>query len=617
MSVHKQLGFWETFCIAAGAMISSGLFVLPGLAFATAGPAVIFSYGLAGLMVIPALLCQAELATAMPRAGGNYLHVERSLGTFAGTFAGLASWFAIALKAAFALLGMGAFARLVWPDLPDGTMKLVALGGCGLFTLLNVLTVKGVGRFQVFMVGVLLAVLIAFVGGGATGGSMQVEHFRGFFDAGAKNVLAAAGLVFVSFGGLLGVANIAGEVRRPGRTLPKAMFAALAVVTVLYVAAVLVTVGVTEPEVLAGNLTPLSLAAETFWGRAGLIILAAAAMLAYITTANGAILEASRAPLAMSSDNLLPPVMTRSRANGVPWVAVLVTGAFMAVVIAALSLENLVKVASTMLLLLYLLTCLAVVVLRTSRIQNYRPPFRVPFYPYMPLAGIVMYVVLIADMGVVPLATTGAFAAAGLVWYFAYVRRRTQRQSALVYLVRKIVSREFQRSDLEDELRHIATERDEISHDRFDRLLRETPILDLAGPTSKDKLFARAAELLADRIGLDAADIVSRLAGREKQSSTVLQPGLAVPHIIVPGENIFEILPVRCKGGIIFDPDAPYVKTCFLLLGSSDERNYHLRALMAIAQIVQEKGFLDRWLTADDAEHLRDLLLMSDRSRDA
>ncbi len=71
MKLEKGLGLVHVFCIASGAMISSGIFVLPGLAYAQAGPAVIFSYLLAGLLVLPGMLSIAEMTTAMPRAGGD------------------------------------------------------------------------------------------------------------------------------------------------------------------------------------------------------------------------------------------------------------------------------------------------------------------------------------------------------------------------------------------------------------------------------------------------------------------------------------------------------------------------------------------------------------------
>jgi APA family basic amino acid/polyamine antiporter len=104
--LKKQLGCLDVFAIAAGAMISSGLFVLPAIAYAKAGPAVILSYLFASLLIVPSALSQAELATAMPRAGGTYFYVERSLGPIWGLFGGLANWFSVAMKSAFAVVGM-------------------------------------------------------------------------------------------------------------------------------------------------------------------------------------------------------------------------------------------------------------------------------------------------------------------------------------------------------------------------------------------------------------------------------------------------------------------------------------------------------------------------------
>ena len=114
--LKKELGLMHVFCIAAGAMISSGLFVLPGIAFAMAGPSIILAYAMAAVLVVPALFAKAELATAMPKAGGTYFFIERSLGTLPGLLAGLANWLGIALKSTFALIGIGAFVRVAQPE---------------------------------------------------------------------------------------------------------------------------------------------------------------------------------------------------------------------------------------------------------------------------------------------------------------------------------------------------------------------------------------------------------------------------------------------------------------------------------------------------------------------
>ncbi len=641
MALKRKLGFWDVFCIAAGAMISSGLFVLPGQAFKVAGPAVVLAYALAALMVIPALLSKAELSTAMPKSGGSYVFVERSMGALPGTLAGLANWLSIALKSAFAMIGIGAFARLIWPDADltelqwEWLIKGVAIVCCVAFTVLNLLSVKVAGRAQVVMVAGLFGVLLVFVVGGAGSGKVsQHPNFDNFLAAGWGSVLATAGLVFVSFGGLTKVASVGEEVRAPGRSIPRAMFLAWAAVSVMYVAAVFITVGVagfvevdgTKVSELGvgayGSLTPLSLTAGRFLGRFGLMLLSAAAILAFVTTGNSGILAASRSPMAMSRDGLLPAAFRRvSGRFGTPWISVLATSGFMIVMIAALNIRDLVKVASTMMLLLFLLVNVAVLIMRGSGIQNYRPLFRSPLFPWVQLAGIVVYAVLIALLSAelaspVPLLTTGAFVVGGLLWYLFYVRPRSDRQSALVYMVRRAAAKEIGRSDLEEELREIALERDEVVHDRFDQLVKECTILDLADRTPARELFILAAAALAERLGIDEEALLEKFEAREADSSTVIQPRLAIPHIIVDGRALFDVVLVRCRKGVVFREGQPPVQTAFILVGSRDERNYHLRALMAIAHIVQEPGFTERWLAAPDVERLRDILLLSGRERE-
>ena len=452
MKLKRKLGFWSVFCIAAGAMISSGLFVLPGLVYSEAGPAVILSYALAGLFVIPAMMSQAELATAMPRSGGAYFFVERAIGTLPGTFAGLANWFSIALKSAFALVGIGAFAHLLWPGMSVWEIKSVAIASCVLFTALNIISVKGTGWAQILLVAILLGCLGVFVSFGfpAFYKLSLAGHrpFAGFMDKGHMHILGTVGMVFVSFGGLTKVASVAEEIRRPGHNIPSAMFAAAFVVTLLYIAAIFVTVGVLEGEALSGSLTPLSLAAGEFLGTGGVILLSFAAMLAFITTANGGILAASRSPMAMSRDGLLPGIMQKvSKRFGTPYISILVTSTFMIVVITILDIPDLVKAASTMMLVLFLMVNIAVIIMRASKIQNYRPLYRSPFYPWLQLAGTAIYLFLIidmiAEMGIMPLLVLGGFMLAGSSWYLVYVRAKITRVSALVQWVRNIAAKEI------------------------------------------------------------------------------------------------------------------------------------------------------------------------------
>ena len=612
--MKKELGLAAVFCIATGAMISSGLFVLPGIAFATAGPAVVVSYALAGLLVIPAMLSKAELATAMPKAGGTYFFVERSLGPMLGTVTGLLSWLSLSLKAAFALVGIGALATLLFPDLGEWGIKLVAISGCLAFAGLNVVSVRHAGRLQIALVAVLLAVLVGYV----VRGTVAVEHGRyvPFMPFGVQSVFAAAGMVFVSFGGLTKVASIAEEVRQPSRNLPLGMFLAFGTVAVLYVLVVLVTVGTVDPQRLSGSLTPIALGAESTMGRAGRAVIGLAALLAFATTANAGILAASRSPMAMSRDGLLPTLLSRtSRRYGTPDVSIVLTAGFMVVVIGLLSVEELIKTASTMKILMFALTNLAVIVMRSSGIESYRPSFKAPLLPWLQVASVIVYGFLIVEMGRAPLLLTGGFTLVAALWYVGYVQRRIDRESAVVYLVKRVTSKAIYRSGLEDELRHIAIERDDVELDRFDRLVQACPILDLKESILAKDFFRRVAAELAPRLPADEDRLYELFLKRERESSTVIEPGLAIPHVVVEGQHVFDVMLVRCEGGVIFSELHEPVKAAFVLAGSLDERNFHLRALMAIAHIAQEPEFKERWARVRGKEQLRDVILLSTRKR--
>ena len=157
--LRKHLGLVHVFCIASGAMISSGLFILPGLAYAKAGPAIILCYLLAGLLSLPGMLSLAEMTTAMPKAGGDCFTIIRSMGPGVGTVAGLLSWFSLSMKSAFALVGMSLFAAAaIGLD-----QHLVAVVCCMAFVGINLLGVKEAGRTQVLMVSGLLLLLLLYV----------------------------------------------------------------------------------------------------------------------------------------------------------------------------------------------------------------------------------------------------------------------------------------------------------------------------------------------------------------------------------------------------------------------------------------------------------------------
>jgi APA family basic amino acid/polyamine antiporter len=612
----RKLGPIDVFAVSAGAMISSGLFVLPGLAFAKAGPAVILAYMLAGVMVLPALFAKAELATAMPKAGGSYFFIERSMGPAAGTVGGLASWLSLSLKSAFALVGIGAFATLINPSLTGVQIKLIAVGFCVLFTIVNLMSVGLTGKVQVFLVAFLIGLLGLYVIRGSV--AIDVHHYTPFAPFGARSVFAAAGLVFIAFGGLTKITSVAEEVRMPARNLPLGMFLAFFVVLVLYGLSVFVTVGLLDGQRLANSLTPLSAGGQTTAGMFGSVAMAFAAILAFVSTANAGILSASRFPMAMSRDRLVPRFLASvNRRFGTPHYSILLTGAFMAAVIILLDIEKLVMVASTMKVVLFLFVILACVIMRESRILNYKPAFVSPLYPWIHIGGIVCYGFLLYAMGGVALILTGGFIAGSVVWYKTYTRGGVMRKSAMIHVVERVTAKELAGDSLGSELREILRERDNIVEDRFDALVKNCEVVDIKGEHSLDSFFAVVADRLSRRLDVGRQALLESLIEREKDSTTAIRPGLAIPHIVVPGERKFELLMARCEPGVDFVEAQPPVYAVFVLAGSRDERTFHLRALAAIAQIVQDTTFDTNWLRARSLQDLRDIVLLAKRRRES
>ncbi|MHC5135838.1 MAG: amino acid permease [Planctomycetota bacterium] len=566
MGLKKQLNLLDVFCIASGAMISSGIFILPGLAFSYAGPAVFISYLLAGVLALIGVLSVIELSTAMPKAGGDYYFVTRSMGPLVGTVSGVMSWFALSLKTAFAVFGIAEVVFLL-----TGTPILVTAAiVCAAFAILNIIGVEAAAKLEVYLVIGLLAILgiYCFVG------KLQFEaaHFRPFLPEGTNSVLSTAGFVFVAYGGLLNVATISEEVKNPKRNIPLGFLLSVLVITVLYTVVLIITVGVMDPQRLSGSLSPIADAAEQLSGKPGYILVTAAAFMAFITTANAGIMSASRYPLALSRDKLLPRIagFVHKRYN-TPVFAVGLTSVFIFCAL-LLDIELLVKAASTVILTANVLAALAVIIMRHSKVVNYQPSFRVPFYPVLPIIGMLFFIVLIVDMGLASIEISLGLLAASVCMYVFYGRKQAQIEYALLHLIEQVTAKELTTHALESELREILHQRDEVIDDPFDKIVKEASVLDLDGPMSRKDCFAAISEKLALRVSCTAEQMVEMLQQRESESTTAVSSMVAIPHLVIEGEGVFRILIARCKEGVRFSDRNQAVKAIFVIMGTKDQR---------------------------------------------
>jgi len=614
-SLRKDLGLLEIFCIASGAMISSGLFVLPGLAFAKTGPAVLISYGIASLLVIPAMLSKAELATAMPKAGGTYFFIDRSMGPMMGTIGGFAAWFSLAFKSAFALVGIGVFAVLLNPGFTDLQMKLIAVFFCIIFTIINIVGVKQTGKTQIVLVLGLISLLVFYFIFGSF--FIQLDNFKDFAPFGFGSIFSTAGLIFVSFGGLTKVCSIAEECKKPGRNIPLGIFLAWGVISLLYLLVIFVTIGVTDPSKLKISLTPISLGADSIplIGGIGGAVMAVAAILAFITTANAGLLAASRDPMAMGKDQLLPKSFSHVSKRGTPIFSILFTSGFMIFVILFLDIENLVKTASLLKILLFLFVIFSLIIMRESKIRNYNPKFKSPFYPYVHIIGIFGLLFLIFEMGVIPMIFVGIFIVFGFFWYWFYARDKIWREYSLLHIIERVTGEKSTGYLVDEELREILIERDQLEVEHFEDLIKNSEVLDIYKYLPPDKLSMLLAEKLSERLNLSEKKLFRLLIKREKDSNIVIHPGIAIVSHIIKGKDKFEIIIVRSKKGIFLADNVAPVHAFFIIIASADKKSFYLHTMMWIIQIAEEAHFEKDWIKAKDDEELRDIFLNAFRKR--
>jgi len=612
-TLKRELGLFEVFCIASGAMISSGLFVLPGLAYAKTGASVIISYLIASLLIVPTLLSKAELATAMPKAGGDYFFIDRSMGPAVGTIGGFASWFSLASKTAFALIGIGAFAQLFNPGLTDINMKLIAVAFCIIFTMINLFGVKHAGKTQVILVTGLVSILIFYIIVGFY--YIEPSRFQPFTTHGIGSIFATAGFVFISFMGLTKVCSVAEEVCKPKRNIPLGIFLAWGVVSALYVLVVYVTVGLLEHTTLTNSLMPISKGAEVFSGEIGLIILGVAAVLAFVTTANAGLLSSSRYPMALSKDQLLPGFFSKISKKGTPIISILFTSGFMIAIILFLDLEGLVKTASTLVLLLFIFVNLSLIMMRESKLRYYRPSFRSPFYPWVQIAGIIGYSLLIIEMGVIPLVFVGCFILAGFLWYWLFARDKIWREYSLLHVVERVTGEKKTGYLLDEELREILIERDDVTEIRFEDILRNCEIIDVFKYERPDKFAMLIANRLAQRLNIDKNKLYKLLMNKEKDSNVMVHPGIVILSNTIDGSDKFEIIIVRSKKGIMLFDNVPPVHAFFVVVATSEQQSFYMHSLMWIVQIAEEIDFEKKWLDAKDADELRNIIMSSWRKR--
>jgi basic amino acid/polyamine antiporter, APA family len=617
--LSKKLTLFDVYAVSTGAMFSSGFFLLPGIAAMETGNSVYLSYLVAGFIILPSMLTVAELATAMPRAGGAYYFLDRSLGPLVGTIGGLGSWIALIFKSAFALIGMGAYLSL-YIDLP---MLPLALVLTVVFGLLNIFGAKETAFLQRLLVSALVLIMgyfliegVEYLTGNAVLPEMQESNF---LTNGMNGFISTVGLVFVSYAGLTKVASIAEEVQNPDKAIPLGMTLSLLTASIVYVLGVFIMVKVLPAATLFSSLTPVTDAGYLVitWipESIGILLIVIAAIAAFASTGNAGIMSASRYPLAMSRDGLMPQFFGKIGRFKTPHISVLSTTFVMILVLLLFDVEAVAKLASAFQLLLFFLLNLAVVVMRESKIEAYKPGFNSPFYPWVQILGMIISLWLVAEMGLLAVGLTGTLIILCIAWYFYYAHGKVKRQGAIYHVHARLGQMRYEA--LEHELMTIINEKNLDSSMTYEEVIARSEIIRAqSADKDLDILSNKAVKSLEQRLQKETnleSGWATALTDMATQA-TRLKQGVYFKYVQLEGLRMPEMVAIQCKGGLTMPAfGEEKIHALIFLVTPEEQPLLHMRIIGHMAELIEAEEFLDRWIAAIDERTLKEVLLSDER----
>lgn len=615
-ALKKNLNLFDVYAMSTGAMFSSGLFLLPGIAASYTGDSVYLAYFVAGFLIVPAMYCMAELSTAMPKAGGTYYFLDRSMGPLMGTIGGLGSWVAVVFKSAFALVGMGAYLSL-YINVP---FTLLAILLTVAFGVVNAVGAKETTMLQRALVTALVVILIAFIifGLGEMNGTATFHPNEGtstFISSGIVGFVSTIGLVFVSYAGLTKVASVAEEIENPDRNIPLGMTLSLITATVIYTLGTLILINVIPEQELHSSLTPVADAGRKFLGWVpfdlGVILIVVAAIAAFASTGNAGIMSASRYPFAMAKDGLIPAQLSKIGRFGTPTASIVLTVIVMIAVLIIFDVEAVAKLASAFQLLLFGLVCIAVIVMRESQIPSYRPGFKAPFYPWLQIAGLLIAFWLIIEMGILAIAFTGMMVIGCVLWYQFYAAGNLERKGAIFHVHQRLGQQKYE--GLEWELMSIIHDRTSDENLSYETLIARSAMLDLRyGRYDWAHLGDVLTKTAQQRFELpESFDIEGAL--KDNWSFRPLADAVYLGFKTVPDAIPPEL--IVCRFGPQTQIEIEGVEnahTLLFLIVPAKPVGLDLRLAGHIAEVIQSDHFQERWLAATEERDMNSILMRDD-----
>ncbi|KTD11727.1 amino acid permease [Legionella gratiana] len=435
-SLIKCLTAFDLIFLGIGAIIGAGIFVLTGIVAAVdAGPAVIFSYILAGFACVFSALSYAELAASLGGCGSAYGYAYAGFGEIVAWIVGWDLLFEYTISVSAVSVGWSSYANDFFLILKLHIPKVLLHGpedggffnllACIIIIVLMVLLTWGVkssARVNNIMVMTKLLVILIFIV--IAIGEVEPSNWSPFFPFGWEGVVKGASLIFFAYIGFDAVSTAAEEAINPQRDLPIGIIGSLFICTIIYMIVATLLTGIAHYSTL-NVASPISHALLVLGYKSIASLISVGAIAGLTTVMLVLFYGLTRIMLAMSRDGLLPKIFSQTNSyTHTPVRIIILSGIFMSLFAAFISMHDLTELVNVGTLFAFLMVCAGVLYLHYKKPELHRP-FKTPGMPYVPILGMISCFYLMINLPLLTIMRFVIWMAIGLVVYFSFAYKNS------------------------------------------------------------------------------------------------------------------------------------------------------------------------------------------------
>ena len=432
VELKSTLSFFDATAIGIGAVIGAGIYVVLGIAVSYAGPAVIVSMIIAGIVALFTAISFAELGSAIPKEGGTYQYAYEMINPFVAFISGNMWLFAQTVAGSAVCLTFASYLTGLIPHFPSkinilsypvSAVNIVAVIAALALTALNLRGAKHSAKFNNILVVTKILILAFFITIGAF--YVSTQNYTNFAPNGFFGILQGAGFIFFAYLGFGRIAALGEEVRNPKKTLPLAILLALGVSMLLYVATGFVATGLVPYKILGNSPSPVAQAAKATGSYPVFAVVSFGALVATLSVLLTNLLGLSRVSFTMARNGQYPKVLARVQPKlGTPYLSILITGGLMAILALVSDLRETAAITSFSMLTTHIILHSSAIRLRKKKPDL--KTFKAPLFPLIPSLGLASCIILMfslpTESWIISIITMTAIA----ILYFATKSFQTQ-----------------------------------------------------------------------------------------------------------------------------------------------------------------------------------------------